>query len=719
MIEARNFKHFDESKFRNDLINAPWPCIDNFQDVNCALAAWTKVFLSVVDKHAPCRTKRIRNKPSPWLNPNIKQLMFKRDWLKRKATKTGMLEDWSAYRTSRNLVNKEIRLAKKRFYQSRINEASGDQKATWKVLNDLLGKKSCVTKINELKSDCGVTITNPEDIADYMNKHFAAIGPNLASKIQVEDNITPTEFLTEKDSSFNLKKVEASSVLKSLTGVKINKATGIDKISNKILKIAAPVIYKNLTDLFNLSITSGVFPSDWKIAKVSPLFKSGDLSNANNYRPISVLPTIARVFERLIFDQLYTYVNDNNFLYTYQSRFRPLHSTFTALLDITNEWCFNIDKGMVNGVLFLDLKKAFDTVDHAILLTKLKYYGVATASINWFTSYLENRQQVCYANGITSSIDNVTCGVPQGSILGPLLFLIYINDISKCLDYGVARLFADDTNLTFSGCSFPVLQNKMSKDLKGIASWLSANRLTLNVLKTDFMVVGSRQRVASLEEDIALSLLDTELEKVKSVKCLGVDIDEYLTWDNHMLSIRQKVTRNVSVLRRVKPFLKTENLINIYRSIIEPYFTYCCIVWDSISETQTVNLQKLQNRAARIITGASYSQRSSDVLCELGWMTLETMRKRQKAILIFKILNGLTPPYLSEMFTHSASFHDYGLRSSKMNLALPKSRTDFYRNTFAFTGAKIWNDLPNSLKEETSLKKFMSKLDHYYQHQQN
>ena len=233
-----------------------------------------------------------------------------------------------------------------------------------------------------------------------MNKHFAAIGPNLASKIQVnEDNITPTEFLTEKDSSFNLKKVEASSVLKSLTGVKINKATGIDKISNKILKIAAPVIYKNLTGLFNLSITSGVFPSDWKIAKVSPLFKSGDLSNTNNYRPISVLPTIARVFERLIFDQLHTYVNDNNFLYTYQSGFRPLHSTLAALLDITNEWCFNIDKGMVNGVLFLDLKKAFDTVDHAILLKKLRYYGVETASINWFTSYLENRQVHGYVPG--------------------------------------------------------------------------------------------------------------------------------------------------------------------------------------------------------------------------------------------------------------------------------------------------------------------------------
>ena len=169
------------------------------------------------------------------------------------------------------------------------------------MLNDLLGKKSCATKINELESDCGGTITNPEDIADFMNKHFAAIGPNLALKIQVnEDNIIPTEFLTKKDSSFNLKKVEASSVLKLLNGVKINKATGIDKISNRILRMAAPVIYKHLTDLLNLSITSGVFPCDWKIAKVSPLFKSGDLRNANNYRPISFLPTIARVFERLI-----------------------------------------------------------------------------------------------------------------------------------------------------------------------------------------------------------------------------------------------------------------------------------------------------------------------------------------------------------------------------------------------------------------------------------
>ena len=175
--------------------------------------------------------------------------------------------------------------------------------------------------------------------------------------------------------------------------------------------IAAPIIYGSLTDIFNLSIASNVFPSDWKVAKISPVFKSGNKSEANNYRPISVLPTIARVFEKLVFEQLYSYFSENKFLYAHQSGFRALHSTVTALLDMTNEWCCNIDKGMVSGVLFLDLKKAFDTVDHEILLKKLRWYGVETPAVSWFRSYLANRKQVCYVNGVMSAADFVTCGL--------------------------------------------------------------------------------------------------------------------------------------------------------------------------------------------------------------------------------------------------------------------------------------------------------------------
>ena len=224
VIQSRNFKRFDEAKFKMDLINAPWPPFDNSQDVNCAWTAWSNVFLGVIDKHAPCRTIRVRNKPSTWLNSNIKQMMFQRDWLKKKAVRTGTPEDWTAYRTLRNSVNKEIRLAKKSFYQKQINEVSGDQKATWKVLNDLLGKKSKNTKINGLKTDSGETLTNKSEIANYINRHFAAIGPNLASKISTdEDNVSPEQFLTKTDRGFYFKGVDSSRVLKLLNGVKIAK----------------------------------------------------------------------------------------------------------------------------------------------------------------------------------------------------------------------------------------------------------------------------------------------------------------------------------------------------------------------------------------------------------------------------------------------------------------------------------------------------------------
>ena len=184
----------------------------------------------------------------------------------------------------------------------------------------------------------------------------------------------------------------------------------------------------------------------------------------------------------------------------------------------------------------------------------------------------------------------------------------------------MARLFADDTNLTFSGCSLAALQDEMTKDLKGITSWLSANKLTLNVLKTDFMLIGSRQRVAALEGNVTLRLNDAALQQVHSLKCLGVNVDQNLTWDSYIASIRKKVTRNVGILKKVKPVLNRLNLIDIYRSLIEPYFTYCCIVWDSVGETQTKSLQKLQNRAARIITGASYLIRSNDFLDQLAWL---------------------------------------------------------------------------------------------------
>ena len=321
---------------------------------------------------------------------------------------------------------------------------------------------------------------------------------------------------------------------------------------------------------------------------------------------------------------------------------------------------------------------------------------------------MNDRQQVCHVNGVYSNKDFITCGVPQGSILGPVLFLLYINDLPKCLDHSIARLFADDTNMTFTGCNIKSIQEQMTSDLNNIFQWLCSNKLTLNVLKTDFMLIGSRQKLSAFDDSIVLSTDNVTLSKVRSVKCLGVDIDENITWEIHIQRIRLKVSRNIAALelRKVKKLFSRKNLVSLYRALIEPYFIYCSIVWDNLSETLEKQLQVLQNRAARIITGAPLLKSSSLILAELNWMNIKEMREKQKAIMMYKIVHGLAPEYLTEMFTFQCSL------KFKLNFDLPVNRTDYYNSSFAFTGAKLWNSLPDELKHEPSLKRFIKRLEH-------
>ena len=409
--------------------------------------------------------------------------MYWRDQLKRRATKTKNVDDWENFKRQKNFVNKEVKRVKKSFYRTEIERNRGDFKGTWRVLNNLMNRISNNTMINEIKISSSESVTNPKDIADTLNQHFIEIGQKLASEIPEPPKGKSFEsFMKRSISKFKLQKVEESKALELLLAADSAKATGYDKIPNKLLKIAAPHICQSLTSLFNLSIETNIFPHEFGIANVSPLFKTGDHTDKDNYRPISVIPTVARIFERIIYEQLYTYLIENELINPQQSGFRSLHSTVTALLDLTNEWCYNIDRKMVNGVILLDLKKGFDTVNHSILLKKLEYFGFDCSSIAFFSSYLSNRLQQCNVNGFSSELGSISCGVPQGTILGPLLFLIYINDLPNCLQHCTARLYADDSSLNTSGTQLNVIEPLMNADLKHVSSWLIANKLTLNVI---------------------------------------------------------------------------------------------------------------------------------------------------------------------------------------------------------------------------------------------
>ena len=263
----------------------------------------------------------------------------------------------------------------------------------------------------------------------------------MASDIETETYLTPTE------TSFSLKAPTLNVVYKLLSKLNERKSAGLDNILNKLLKMAATIVSPSLTLIFAKSIETGISPDEWKLARVTPIFKKGERDDPNNYRPISVIPTVAKIFEKCVCDQLSEYINANNLLSHCQSGFRSLHSTLTALVDAANSWSVNIDNGLVNGVVFIDLRKAFDTIGHNILLPKLRIYGVDTISIKWFEPYFFRRSQRCSLAGQLSNAAPISCGIPQGSNLGPPLFLVYINDLPNCLRLTSPMMFADDTNL--------------------------------------------------------------------------------------------------------------------------------------------------------------------------------------------------------------------------------------------------------------------------------
>ena len=368
---------------------------------------------------------------------------------------------------------------------------TNNPKQAWKTVNKILNRKQeCGSEINGINSQSG-QITGSNELPESFNNYFTKIGPNIANTIENSD-VNFMDYLNEKIKTKNVFKFQVISVTKVvslLPSLNPCKSTGIDKIPAKIIRMAAPVIAESLTKIFNTEICSETVPFDWKVARVIPLHKSGPRNLLNNYRPVSILPVISKVFEKLLYEQLDDYFISNNLLCDRQFGFIQLHSTASTLLDSANEWFISLDRGKINIAVFLDLQKAFDTINHDIL-TKLERYGMGSAVLNLLRNYLTDRTQMCSVNGVLSGSKTVTCGIPQGSILGPLLFLIYINDLPGSLEFSFARMFADDTTLTACGESVLDAEVAINHDLANIKQWLSANKLSLNLVKTVYLLIG-------------------------------------------------------------------------------------------------------------------------------------------------------------------------------------------------------------------------------------
>ena len=456
-----------------------------------------------------------------------------------------------------------------------------------------------------------------------------------------------------------------------------------------------------------------MFPDSWKIARVTPIYKNGDKADKSNYRPISVLPVISRLFEKLATNQVYQHMEDNGLFSSGQSAYLRLHSAVTHLLKNTDDWYNGLDLGKLVGFVFIDLKKAFDTVDHEILCQKLLHYGVQQRELASFKSYLNNRKQFCRVNGVNSKTEGIDIGVPQGSCLGPLLFLIYINDLPQAVQNSTVSMYADDTSLCYQSSDINQLNEAINYDLKQLDSWLQGNKLSLNVAKTNPMLVSTKQKHNILKgrnEDLHWKIRDNRLEIIQKTKYLGVQIDNSLNWKEHIKTVSTKVARAIGFLKHAKTFLPQETLKTLYTGIVEPHLRYCCSVWGCAGLTELNQLQKLQNRAARIITSSNFDTPSRPLIDQLGWKTIDELVASETKTMVFKSLHELAPQYLCDLFTRNSKSSSYVLRNSETDLRLPKKKSSNGQKCFSYRGAKAWNDLPPDTKQASSLNSFKKSI---------
>ena len=642
---------------------------DNYErlltDINLAL-----------DKHLPIRTvrfNRYKHKIAPWATLGILKSVKYKDKLYKKLKQTKPTSEHFEslninFRTYSRILKRTISLAKKDYYHTQLTLHRKDSRKTWDTIRSLLSANKSKSEFPNFFMVNDTKITDDTIIANNFNKFFTNIGKKLAAKINTSNLPAHTEYLTQQvPFTFSFREVNPNDITKIIDKFKSKSSVGFDNISMKLIKKVAVHLSLPLSVIINQSLNTGIFPDKLKIAKVLPLYKKECNTIFDNYRPISLLPCIYKIFERVAYNQLYDYFDSHRLFYHSQHGFRTKHSTETATLEFIDKIMRHLDNGELPIAIYIDLSKAFDTIDHTILLSKLNFYGVKDNSLNWFSSYLSNRKQFVAFKDSTSDLHANDIGVPQGSILGPLLFIIYVNDLCQVTQNFTPILYADDTTLEAPLCSFNYLQNAhnfstsqlINSELINISKWLSVNKLSMNTVKTKYMIFHLPQRHISKIPELNISINNVPLEKVSEFNFLGITIDETLSWKPHITKVCNKIARSIGVIKKLNKFLPESTLVTLYNSLILPHILYGILVWGHTNN----RIYKLQKRAVRSLTNSKYNAHTSPLFKKLKLLTVQDIFKTQCLKFFYKYKNELLPRYFHNIFTGHILNHAHNTRN--------------------------------------------------------
>ena len=680
-----------------------WDDIVNDHDVHHSYRKFINVFSETFNSSFPVRPgSPQKRKHKPWMTNGLVNACKKKNLLYKRFLTSRCSTSEIRYKTYKNKLTSILRYCEKQYYSDLLKANKNNMKETWKIINDLLNKKSSTRSSypTEFMKNGGI-ISGNMNIAEHFNSFFTNIGPTLAEGIPKSDRHVESFLGDRVTDSIFLNPVTDEELLNIVHNAKDKKSKGYDGIDMCMLKKIIPHILTPLRHICNTSLSQGIFPDEMKIARIIPLFKSGDKQNVSNYRPISLLPQFSKILEKIFNNRLMNFLNSNNLLYLRQYGFRKNMSTSMAIMELVENITNAMDNGKFTIGVFIDLKKAFDTVDHNILVTKLDHYGIRGVAKKWLSSYLENRKQYVCFNGTDSGFLPVSCGVPQGSILGPSLFLLYINDLCNVSTRLTSILFADDTSCFIEGTDLSDMCIQLSTEMNKLSTWFKTNRLSLNVSKTNCMIFGR-----SNQPDHHRVYIDNiVIERVDCNKFLGVIIDSKLSWSDHVSYIRHKMSKNLSVMHRVKWLLNNSALYMIYCTLVLPYISYCCEIWGNTYKTRVQPLYIIQKRAIRICNHLEYRSHTKPAFLKLNTLTIADLVKFKSMVLMYKIYNNLMPSNILSYFCMVHMSHDHDTRQAG-HFKNMYCRTTLKSMCLSIRGPVLWNKLHSDLKNSTTVNMF-------------